>query len=284
MAENNMFKRLVFYLEACESGSMFQGILPTGLEIFATTAANADESSWATYCPPSDLINGTEVGSCLGDLYSVNWMENSDAAFVKVETLEKQFDDVVTATSLSHVSQFGDLKFDKDAIGDFQADESQSWMTSLLRWITNLLRDYESESFDTTVESVSWDSRDVKLAYLERIASKTNTLAANDAVEEELAYRSFQDKFFEDLTVGTFGQANPENAAALAMGSFEEINFPCLKQAVSAYENTCSPLGEYGLKYVRVFVNLCNTNFGEQLPSLISQFCPVPAGQTTIVA
>lgn len=36
----------------------------------------ADESSWGTYCPPDDMVDGVAVGSCLGDLYSVNWMED----------------------------------------------------------------------------------------------------------------------------------------------------------------------------------------------------------------
>ncbi|KAL6203447.1 hypothetical protein ACLB2K_027147 [Fragaria x ananassa] len=44
------YKSLVFYLEACESGSIFEGLLPKGLNIFATTASNAEESSWGTYC------------------------------------------------------------------------------------------------------------------------------------------------------------------------------------------------------------------------------------------
>ena len=39
------------YIEACESGSMFEGLLDNDLDIYVTTAANAIESSWATYCP-----------------------------------------------------------------------------------------------------------------------------------------------------------------------------------------------------------------------------------------
>ncbi|KAL6215428.1 hypothetical protein ACLB2K_014858 [Fragaria x ananassa] len=45
------YKSLVFYLEACESGSIFEGLLPEGLNIFATTTSNVEESSWGTYCP-----------------------------------------------------------------------------------------------------------------------------------------------------------------------------------------------------------------------------------------
>jgi len=51
MHDQKMYAKLVYYLEACESGSMFAN-LPTNLNIYATTAANANESSWGTYCPP----------------------------------------------------------------------------------------------------------------------------------------------------------------------------------------------------------------------------------------
>ena len=51
------YKELVFYLEACESGSMFEDF-PTGMNMYITTAANGKESSWGTYCAPNDMVNG----------------------------------------------------------------------------------------------------------------------------------------------------------------------------------------------------------------------------------
>ena len=45
------FYELVFFMEACESGSMFRGMLNDTMRVFTTTASNATESSWATYCP-----------------------------------------------------------------------------------------------------------------------------------------------------------------------------------------------------------------------------------------
>ena len=44
-----MYNELEFYLEACESGSMFENLLEDELSIFATTAANPHESSFAYY-------------------------------------------------------------------------------------------------------------------------------------------------------------------------------------------------------------------------------------------
>ncbi|PIA42849.1 hypothetical protein AQUCO_02000357v1 [Aquilegia coerulea] len=70
------YKSLVFYLEACESGSIFEGLLPKGLNIYATTASNAEESSWGTYCPGEYPSPPPEYETCLGDLYSIAWMED----------------------------------------------------------------------------------------------------------------------------------------------------------------------------------------------------------------
>ena len=47
---------LVIYVEACESGSIFEGLLSDGLNIYATTASNARESCWGTYCPGAASI------------------------------------------------------------------------------------------------------------------------------------------------------------------------------------------------------------------------------------
>jgi len=91
MNTNQMYSEAVVYIEACESGSMFDGILADNINIYATTAADPDESSWGTYCPPDDMVNGVHINSCLGDLYSVNWMEDSDAQNPSVETLATQF-------------------------------------------------------------------------------------------------------------------------------------------------------------------------------------------------
>ena len=45
------FKTMTVYVEACESGSVFDGLLRPDLGIFVETAANPTESSYGTYCP-----------------------------------------------------------------------------------------------------------------------------------------------------------------------------------------------------------------------------------------
>ena len=54
-----MYKGLVFYLEACESGSMFEGLLPTDANIYAVSASASHEPSYGTYCGDNSTVDGT---------------------------------------------------------------------------------------------------------------------------------------------------------------------------------------------------------------------------------
>merc|ERR1719436_1128688 len=116
MHTKKMFKKLVFYLEACESGSMFQGMHIPG--VYALSASNGDESSWGTYCEEAK-VNGKDLDTCLGDLFSVAWMEDSDSHDTMTETLEQQFKRVKTRTTLSHVLQWGDQSFVQDHVSEY---------------------------------------------------------------------------------------------------------------------------------------------------------------------
>lgn len=93
---------MVIYIEACESGSMLENLLPNDINIYATTASNAEESSYACY-----LDN--KLATYLGDCYSVAWMENSDKEEMLRETLYEQYDITKRKTHESHVMEYGDL-------------------------------------------------------------------------------------------------------------------------------------------------------------------------------
>ncbi|KAG8380284.1 hypothetical protein BUALT_Bualt07G0177300 [Buddleja alternifolia] len=110
--EANAYESMVFYLEACESGSMFDGLLPETLNIYASTAANATEDSYATYCPDDYPYTPPAYDVCLGDVYSVSWMEDSEKHDLRSETLEQQLQLVARRTAIesrdqgSHVMQY----------------------------------------------------------------------------------------------------------------------------------------------------------------------------------
>jgi len=121
MNKNDMYKEMTMYIEACESGSMFQNILEDDINVYAVSATDAKTSSWGTYCSPDDKVNGKSIGSCLGDLFSVNWLEDSDEADIKTETLQDQYNNVKNETTKSPVLQWGQLNFTSEPIADFQS-------------------------------------------------------------------------------------------------------------------------------------------------------------------
>ncbi|VDP06096.1 unnamed protein product [Soboliphyme baturini] len=71
MHKENRYNMLVAYIEACFSGSMFYDILSSNIRVFVTTAADRIQSSYA--CCWDNLI-----GAYLGDVYSVQWMNDSE--------------------------------------------------------------------------------------------------------------------------------------------------------------------------------------------------------------
>ena len=72
MYNNELYDEMVLYIEACESGSMFNGLLTDDLKIWATTASDPFHSSYACYC--NTFLDGKTPFPCLGDLYSTQWM------------------------------------------------------------------------------------------------------------------------------------------------------------------------------------------------------------------
>jgi len=117
MSDNKMFNKLTFYLESCESGSMFEDMSIPG--VYALSASNPTESSWGSYCGSEAKVNGKSVNSCLGDLFSVNWMEEADASDMTQESLEDNFGIVKTKTDKSAVMQWGDTTYTDDKMSEF---------------------------------------------------------------------------------------------------------------------------------------------------------------------
>jgi len=185
MNESKKYAKLVFYLEACESGSMFNdNKLPANTSIYAETAASPDQSSWGTYCPPQDKVNGKSLNTCLGDLYSVNWMENSDKDNLSTETIDQQYTDVKKLTTKSIVEQYGDMALLPLPVGQFLGNDT-------------VTPGYDNSEFVTPEHHV--DSRDAKLDYLYHSYKNTKSKDMFRQLIDELMERQFSDNVFEEF-------------------------------------------------------------------------------------
>lgn len=257
MKSQNMYEKLTIYIEACESGSMFSGILDENINIYATTAANPDESSWAYYCHPNDVVNGVHIGSCLGDEYSISWMEDTDSADVCAKTLAQQFTDVQTRTKESHVMEYGFKGFKTEFIGNFHGTcDSKTTVESFLRNMKTKTSSHE--------EFARVDARYAKLEYLYNKFMRTHSSEDSTELEAELeSMRNIEGRF-----------ASIRNQINLDFENRQGVlNFDCYRGLIDSYNEKCGT-NEYDLKFFHHFATICNANMNSNhVANVMSNIC-----------
>jgi len=255
MHSKNMYDKLVFYLEACESGSMFAE-LPPDMNIYATTASNAKESSWGTYCSPDDMVDGVQVKSCLGDLYSVSWMEDSDVSLASGETLAAQFDNVKALTNKSHVTEFGDVTIKSEPISNYQGNTNKAPSAALVEEVAKP-RNY-----------ASLPSADAELASAYSRFMIDDSESAGLELMHGIQDRISAKKRFHKMALAVTGRA----ATGVRP---ERVHMACHYKAHKAYINKCGEWTVGALRHSATLAELCAHTHGDEraIVAAIAEAC-----------
>uniref|UniRef100_A0A224YM96 legumain n=1 Tax=Rhipicephalus zambeziensis TaxID=60191 RepID=A0A224YM96_9ACAR len=241
MKTERKFAKMVIYVDASESGSMFDGLLPNDVNVYATTSANLHEPAYACYY---DTYRKTFVGS----VYSVNWMEHSDKKDLHRERLFDQFTMVRIETNSSHVMEFGDLSIGKLWVSEFQGAK---------------------KAIPVVLPKLAYDavpSRDVPIAILRRKLAKAYNAHDKKSLKEKLRRallnRSFLKKKVDEV-VSFLAQDNPHDADLLLTTRRRLTNFDCYEKAVDHFSDQCFNLSKnpYALEHLRVLVNMCDSSY-----------------------
>merc|ERR1712113_12420 len=259
------YKELLFYLEACESGSIFQSLLKAP-NAKAVTAANAKESSWGWYCAGSgtggDMVDGKAIGSCLGDEFSVRRMEDTESENVASETVGQQFTKVKNAVTKSHVQEYGVTSFDSKPIGDFEGSEGQMM----------------SSAQDAHAEGNGVNSRQVEVHQAFYKVQRARTPLERKVAEIELAAildrRHKADTKFGAIALAATNQdaARAEEMLEGEVGGLE--NVACHKAALEEAVRYCGAFDDYSMRYSRLFANLCSAGIDDKtISSAIDSGC-----------
>ncbi|XP_031247873.1 legumain-like [Pistacia vera] len=257
------YKEMVLYIEACESGSIFEGIMPKDLDIYVTTASNAQESSFGTYCPGMDPSPPAEYITCLGDLYSVAWMEDSETHNLKRETIKQQYDMVKERTSNfntysagSHVMQYGNTSIITEKLYLYQGFDPATE-----NFPPNELRS------DTQMGVVN--QRDADLLFMWHMYKKADGLGKKSQILEQITetmrHRNHLEGSIEMIGVLLYG---PKRSGGIinsvrAPGLPLVDDWQCLKSMVRVFESHCGSLTQYGMKHIRAFANVCNSGVSQ---------------------
>jgi len=262
MISKKMFAQLTFYMEACEAGSMFEG-MPTNQNIYVTTAANAVESSYGTYCPPQDFVNGKEMGTCLGDLYSVNFLQDCDMPGQMNETLQAQYLKVQQETTASHVMQYGDLSFTAENIGQFFGDTQPQPSHANVAEQREALSHHAQRAADSHQQHLkevsAVRSRDIPmhLAYYKYLRAydlpMEQRMELLEELQAELSSRAKADYLFMNLARQFGGEDLFYKYPTPGVGACGT----CCDEVYEAYRTQCGGFDDYSFQYSRVLANIC---------------------------
>jgi len=243
MNKQNKFKKMVLYIEACESGSMFnRHKLPTNINIFATTAANGVESSYACYYDKKRQ-------TYLGDVYSVKWLENSDASDFTKETLEKQFNVVKQETNTSHVEQFGDMSISTMTLTEFQGDGETAFDNTT-----------KPSPAVPIVDAIPSPEVPLQIMYnkLRDAKSQEDRAHALRMLSEESQVQHVIRKTIRQVVERLV--SNKQKQHRIINTPATPFNFPCYENAVTVFRKNCFNFNkfEHALRHVYVLSNLCD--------------------------
>ncbi|ESO10018.1 hypothetical protein HELRODRAFT_185311 [Helobdella robusta] len=243
MHSKNQYNEMVIYIEACESGSMFENLLPSNISVYATTAANAFESSYACYYDD-------ERQTYLGDLYSVNWMEDSDSEYLNMETIHKQYLVVKKDTNTSHVQEFGEPKISRQSLDNFQGEPGYD---------VDPRPNMQAIKFDAV------PSEDVPLAILYNRLDNTNNPSEQQILKDKVKALIKEKDEVEDLMkriVRRVSMMSNRHFAGLMGASHPLTDHDCYRTAVDVYDQHCYDISQngYARKSLRKLVNMCEEN------------------------
>lgn len=250
--ERRNYNQIVFYVEACYSGSMFLR-LPKEWNIWVTTAANPNQSSYATFCGPAGKVQGTMMNTCLGDEYSTAWMEDTSAnKDNSVYTLFKQYENLKKRVKGSEVCYYGDSEYAKTNAIEviFTSGTGTKWK----EWEMELEDEDDDESVNSINNSDNYDYDEFKVdsrdAYLYNM--KYQSMISNDPwsmidYKKELELIKRSKKIFE-----TFREE-----LGLKEGIINgETDFKCVEKAFQLYKDKCG-FAERDIRYLNDLTNAC---------------------------
>ena len=213
MKSKKMYKNIIFYLESCYSGSMFNNIDPD-LNVYSITAASPSEQSLATYCYPQDFVKGQEMHTCLSNEFTSNWIDDSDNRFIfdkknegrnlsndinEVYTSHKQFIFVKELTKNSNVQEYGNLLIGGLPITHFQSsNDSYSYNKE----------DEKERQEKQEKEEEDEDYEEMKRRIIEFNLDDDNDFNYFNSNKNDETV--FDDEEFDDLSKYDFHNYNPE--------------------------------------------------------------------------
>nr|XP_004499587.1 vacuolar-processing enzyme gamma-isozyme-like [Cicer arietinum] len=280
------YKKMVIYIESCKAGSMLEGLLQDDVNIYATTSSRADEDSAAFYCPRGIMPPSPKYTTCLGDLYSIAWLEYSDQYDRANKTLLDQYDvtwfrTLFTGEEYSaHVMPYGNITMHDDLLETYFGRAKPIGANDNYHFNRTTTHEHSNKRFNTTTRLVS--QQDAHLNYLKLKLEKApdgslDKSKAQIELDDEISHRKHDDQSVYLIWKLLFGEDTTSTMMANLRSAGQPLvdDWDCLRMLKNTYEHHCGVLSHYGWKYMQAFANMCNNGISKkQMIAAASQVCP----------
>merc|ERR1712232_309508 len=205
------------------------------------------------------------IGSCLGDLFSVSWMEDLDIETGTSETLDKQFRLVQAETNKSHVMRYSDLSFAGEPVSDFFGNGTGGLQAT------------------PPMELRPVSVRDLDLHQLEEAYRRAETSlergAAGEALQAEIARQQAAEATFRLIAELAYPGNETKQQLARRIRETPE-NVDCEKGAHMALRSSCAHKFDassgFAMQFQQVIVNICadvRRGLNLDVPAIAMQAC-----------
>lgn len=267
MHTNQKYREMVLYVESCESGSLFKNLLPKDIKVYALSASSPHQHSYACYF--DDYL-----GTFLGDVFSVKWMEDSDLENLHQESLKAQFLLVRKEVNTSTVMHWGDLKLGSQKVSRFLGARKPHSKPAPPNSVDS--------SYDDPCLKTSVANPDVPLAILQAKKRKAETHEEQQHWQEQLDIlhnnRLTLKMAMWNLARAVTGQEEKASHMLNTHHQHDIVRWSCYLDSVRIVHTHCFNLAQnvYGLRLLHTLVNLCEHGYtAAQVLQATASVCPV---------
>ncbi|GJY46331.1 vacuolar-processing enzyme-like protein [Tanacetum coccineum] len=284
------YKSLVFYLESCESGSIFREALPS-FRFKYTTAPTALWSRMRTagllivleiiLVSPLDMILVWVTCTVFRGWKTGMFKFIGDAHNLQTETIEQQYHVVSNPANENFTFiESNSRRRSSKAVNQRDADLLHFWRKYKLlgKVLFGLEKGPEVlNAVRPTGEPLVDDWDCLKTFYQKAPEGSDRKTESRKQLAEAMAHRMHIDASIKLLGKVLFGlEKGPEVLNAVRpTGEPLVDDWDCLKTFVRTFETHCGSLSQYGMKHMRSIANICNAGITkEQMTEASSQACP----------
>ncbi|XP_014240446.1 legumain-like [Cimex lectularius] len=261
MASKQQFKKMLFYIEACYSGSMFDDILQDDLNILVMTAADPHESSFACFWDES-------IGTFLSDVFTSVWLNDSSREG-SIEDINHQFEKVRTLTNTSHVEEYGDIDIGNTKLREFIGFHME--------------RNLQEENISIAPNDVA-DNIDVPLIALSKKYDHEKNEKKKNLLKHKILLYSKMRKTIQTLVNRVLAATVIDWVQRIKIINSKSTlgtkNMPCYKRVIETFSSKCLSVTKnlYVRKHLYIFTNLCAAPniTTEAIVTGIHQSCKAP--------